>query len=336
MKTKWVALVRGNRWVAAKVRVVRRNVSLKILALSEYDQNEEESPVSNVLQLRTWLKKEKIPLKKLQLTLSCPGVITRMITLPLLPAKDLDKLLTEQAAQYFTVNIDDYLVDYRIVEKIEEEGQKRLKVLVTALPKSQWEPLWNMWQEIGLEPKVVDLASDCLARLYSRLNSRNLKKEAGEQPKDMAIVDLNSDGVEFLLLEHGVFFLYSDMEADLTGLPDNPVNQVDQAQQTQQAQQAQQVQLEFAERFNPVLRTLAEFLSFFAMRHFGKNVDEIYLTGEMASLPSLPELFESELEIPTCPGFVDDWKPSYSKNVDHPDKSWVKYGSLYGLAIRED
>lgn len=329
-KTKWVAWVRGNRWVIAKVKVAQRNVSLKILALSEYEQDKEESPVSKVLQLRTWLEKGKVPLKKLELTLSCPGVITRMITLPLLSAKDLEKLLTEQVSQYFTVNIEDYLVDYRIVEPIEEEGQKRLKVLVTALPKYHWEPIWTMWQEVGLEPKVVDLASDCLARLYARLSRKNLKKNAGEHPKDLAIVDINSDGVEFLLLEHGVFFLYSDLEADLVELP---LNQEETPQDTEQAEQAH---LELAQTFSPVLRTLAEFLSFFAMRHFGKNVDEIYLSGELAPLPYLTELFETELGIPTHSGFIDDWKPDYGRKVTIAENDGVKYGSLYGLALRED
>ncbi|HVJ48876.1 type IV pilus biogenesis protein PilM [Desulfitobacterium sp.] len=329
-KKKWVAFVRGNRWVIAKVKVAQRKTTLNILALSEYEQEEAESPVSKILKLRTWLKKKKVPLKKLEFTLSCPGVITRMITLPVLSDKDLEKLLTEQVAQYFTVNIEDYLVDYRIVEQIEDEGQKRLKVLVTALPKYHWEPMWTMWQEVGLEPKVVDLASDCLARLYARLSRRTLKKNSGEQPKDLAIVDINSDGVEFLLLEHGVFFLYSDLAADLAELPQYL------EETPQDPEQAERVQLELAQTFSPVFRTLAEFLSFFAMRHFGKNVDEIYLTGELAPLPYLAELFETELEIPTHLGFIDEWKPSYGRKVKFSENGWVKYGSLYGLALRED
>lgn len=334
MKKKWVAFVRGNRWVVAKIKVAQRKPALNILSLNEYVEGA-ESPVSKVLQLRTWLKKKKVPLKKLEFTLSCQGVITRMITLPLLSAKDLEKLLTEQVAQYFTVNIEDYLVDYRVVEQVEEEGQKRLKVLVTALPKYHWEPMWSMWQEVGLEPKVVDLASDCLARLYGRLSRQTLKKDSGELPKDLAIVDINSDGVEFLLLEHGVFFLYSDLETDMADLPPKQEENPD-LETLQDSEQAERVHLELAQTFSSVLRTLAEFLSFFAMRHFGKNVDEIYLTGELAPLSYLAELFETELGIPTHLGFIDEWKPSHSSGVKLAENDWVKYGSLYGLALRED
>lgn len=343
-KTKWLAFTRGNRWVIAKVKVAQRNAALKILVLSEYEQDKEEPPVSKALQLRGWLKKKKVPLKKLDLAISCPGVITRMITLPMLSAKDLDSLLTEQVSQYFTVNIEDYLVDYRIVERLEEEGQKRLKVLVTALPKSQWEPMWKMWEEVGLEPKVVDLSSDCLARLYSRLNRKTSMKNAEVPLKDLAIVDINSDGVQFLLLEHGVFFLYSDLEAELTELSKiegetkilQDSEQTVQTVQTVQTAQAEQAQLQLSQAFGPILRTLAEFLSFFAMRHFGKNVDGVYLTGELALLPNLVKLFETELGIPTHVGFIDNWKPSFGRKVKGVEGDGIKYGSLYGLALRED
>lgn len=329
-KEKWIALVRGNRWVIAKVKVSQRKTALDILTLSEYEQEKPETPATQALQIKTWLKTKKVPFKKLDLVLSCPGVITRMITLPVIPAKDLDKLLTEQVAQYFTVNIEDYLVDYRIVEQIEEEGQKRQKVLLTALPKSHWEPMWSMWQEIGLEPKVVDLTADCLARLYSRLSRRTLKKEPGEQPKDLAIVDINSDGVEFLLLEHGVFFLYSDLEAPLSELSQNLEENFLDPEQAEEARQ------ELARIFSSVLRTLAEFLSFFAMRHYGKTVDEIYLTGELANSPYLIELFEKELGLPTYSGFLKGWKPSFSREAQQAEKDGARYGSLYGLALRED
>jgi type IV pilus assembly protein PilM len=197
--------------------------------------------------------------------------------------------------------------------------------------------MWTLWKETGLEPKVVDLSSDCLARLYARLNKQTLKANSGEHPKDLAIVDINSDGVEFLLLEHGVFFVYSDFETELTEI--SQYEEIATSQDLGQAEHtdlAKQAQLQLPETFSPVLRTLAEFLSFFAMRHFGKNVDEIYLTGELAPLPYLAELFERELGISTRAGFLNDWKPSYGRKVGIPENDGIKYGSLYGLAMRED
>ncbi|MCO5387022.1 MAG: hypothetical protein NHB14_15965 [Desulfosporosinus sp.] len=144
-----------------------------------------------------------------------------MITLPLMSTHDLDRLLTEQVDQYFTLNILDYVVDYRVLEHFKEDGEMRLRVLLAALPKYQWKKLWSEWEEIGFRPKVVDLAADGLARLYSQLTLKG-KNQANTAelgtPLDLAIVDLSAERVEFILLEQGVFFLFSDLEVSLNEL----------------------------------------------------------------------------------------------------------------------
>ena len=166
---QWLAVVRGNHWVVAKV--ARRKLKLDILRLSEFrfepelESNSESVdgqehfegnvPVQKASfqgeqrlsggkkldLLKAWLHKNRVPLKKLRLAVSCPGVITRMITLPLMSYQDLDKLLTEQVEQYFTLNILDYVVDYRVLERLVEDGELRQRVLLVALPKYQWETL---------------------------------------------------------------------------------------------------------------------------------------------------------------------------------------------------
>jgi type IV pilus assembly protein PilM len=301
-QAKWLAVIQDNHWLVAKVKKHKQN--LKIIRISEF--NEEMD-----LSLRQWLLKEKVPLKHLNIAFSCPGVITRMITLPLLSRKDLDELLTEQVDQYFTLNIKDYIVDYRIVGIFEEDGRKRQQILLAALPRYQWELLWNILQEAGVKPKAVDLAADCLSRLYGKGQSLTIE--------DMAIINLDRERIEFVLLEKGLFFLYADTQLSLEELRQMPVGMQ-----------------EVESNIMPVLRTLEEFMNFFAVRHFGKQIDHIYLTGEYADLPNLQDIFQVNLEIETSIGFPGGWQAGFGKQVQEYSKNWMKYGSLYGLALRED
>lgn len=374
---QWLAVVRGNHWVVAKV--ARRKLELDILHLSEFhvepesefeSQDGQEQPEENVLVekesfqgekrlsggkkaklLKTWLLINRVPLNKLRLAVSCPGVITRMITLPLISARDLDKLLTEQVEQYFTLNISDYVVDYRLLERLEEDGEMRQRVLLAALPKYQWEMLWSEWEEIGFKPKVVDLAADGLARLYSKLALNTSKKMSPpdlEAPLDLAIVELSADRVEFILLEHGVFFLYSDVEVSLEvldqvvialngtakGLENGQPEDVEDADlQTVRLQAWAKTEVETT--LGNVLQSLSEFFGFFAARHFGKSIDRVYLTGDYSDLPFIQAIFQSNLEVYTQVGFPNAWRPRFSKTVETLQKNGMKYGSLYGLAMRE-
>ena len=370
---QWLAVVRGNHWVVAKV--ARRNLKLDILRLSEFhgqsvfelpnEQNlsseseltvEESSQEEKSLAggkkadvLKTWLHKNHVPINKLRLAVSCPGVITRMVTLPLISNHDLDKLLTEQVEQYFTLNISDYVVDYRLLDRLVEDGELRQRVLLAALPKYHWEALWSEWEEIGFKPKVVDLAADGLARLYSKLSLNDLMKTKveSEASLDLAIIDLNADRVEVILLEHGVFFLYSDIEVSLEvldqvkkdvsasseGIGDGQLEETDLDLQTAKLHAWAKTEVEMTLR--NVLQSLSEFFGFFAARHFGKSIDRIYITGDYSDLPFLEEIFQSNLEIFTQVGFPNAWRPRFSRSVKTYQKNGMKYGSLYGLAMRE-
>lgn len=431
-KRKWVAVVRDDNWVVAKVARAKNNV--KVLKLKTYQAKRASSPGTDMTlntppvnfdieaveggararadfpvenDLASWLRQEKIPLHELHLALSCPGVITRMITLPVLKAKELDKLLTEQVDQYFTLNIEDYIVDYRILERVKEDGQERQRILLAALPRFQWERLWSEWEKIGLKPRSVDLVADSLARLYGVLGkpssvhgqkavngvirgatssdtsvtaaAGNLAedKEAGDPvSEDVAIIDLSSGRVEFVLLEHGILFLYSDLELHLEEFADFMISPkadagiesakelttdtsaesgIDQeleptgesAAGTSETESAfgfsesktatrEWVRSEIEMALLPIFRTMADFLNFFAARHFGKPVDRVYLTGEYANWSFVPELFESNLDVPVQAGFPQSWRPRFGRRARSLQKDWMKYGSLYGLALRED
>lgn len=374
---QWLAVVRGNHWVVAKV--ARRKFNLDILRLSEFRvEPESESEAEdgqeqhgenvlvqkeslqaekrlnggkNTASLKEWLHKNRVPIKKLRIAVSCPGVITRMITLPLMSLQDLDKLLTLHVDQYFTLNISDYVVDYRVLERLIEDGEMRQRVLLAALPKYQWETLWSEWENIGFKPEVVDLAADGLARLYSQLTlkGKNQKNTAElEAPLDLAIVELSADRVEFILLEHGVFFLYSDLEVTLDELDQvaTAVNGTTQELGHGQREEVEDSDLQTARlhawaktevetTLGNVLQSLSEFFGFFAARHFGKSIDRIYLTGDYSDLPFIQEIFESNLEVFTQVGFPNAWRPRFSRRIRTLQKNGMKYGSLYGLALRE-
>ncbi|GAB6155364.1 pilus assembly protein PilM [Desulfosporosinus burensis] len=376
---QWLAVVRGNHWVVAKV--ARRKYNLDILRLSEFrvesesefefeSEDGQEQLGENVLAqkesfqeekrsnggkntalLKEWLDKNRVPVKKLRIAVSCPGVITRMITLPLMSAQDLDKLLTLHVDQYFTLNISDYVVDYRVLERLIEDGEMRQRVLLAALPKYQWETLWSEWENIGFKPKVVDLAADGLARLYSQLTlkGKNKKNTAElETPLDLAIVELSADRVEFILMEHGVFFLYSDLEVSLKGLDQvkialnvtsresgDGLSEDTQDSDLQTMRLHEWAKAEIESTLGNVLQSVSEFFGFFAARHFGKSIDRIYLTGDYSDLPFIQEIFESNLEVFTQVGFPNAWRPRFSRRITTLQKNGMKYGSLYGLALRE-
>jgi len=229
MKNQWLAVIRDHDLSVARV-AAGRNKEMKVMFLSDFKSAGTESktgevPIQDFAGIKNWLQKNHVPLKKLKLAVSSLGLITRIIALPQMTNDDLEMLITDHIDQYFTLNVQNYIIDYRILNKYWENERPMINVLLAAFPRERMEVIWSLCQYLGFEPMVVDLTADCLARLYSNLTekvqkTRSPDSQPGAFPGDIAIVSLHADKVEFVLLANGTFFLYSDMELDLQAVSD--------------------------------------------------------------------------------------------------------------------
>lgn len=223
MKRHWLAVLTDQDLTVARV-AVGNNKEMKIKQLSEYKFRETEGAKKGQISdeefaaLKNWLQRQRIPLKKLKLALSSYGLITRVIALPQMSGEDLEKIVANHIDQYFTLNVENYIIDYRILRRYRDNGKLMMDVLLAAFPKDRMANVWSLCQYLGFEPTIIDLTADCLARLYSSLesNGQPVRAKTGSEPVpspgDLAIVSLQADKIEFVLLENGLFFLYSDQE----------------------------------------------------------------------------------------------------------------------------
>lgn len=514
MKKHWLAIVGDQDLSVARIAVGKNKDKneMKLLYHAQFPGGTEALEAAKV---KAWLKGQKVPVKKLKLAVSSRGLMTRVISLPYMSGEELESLIMNNTDRYLALDIDNYIVDYRILKKYRSYDQVMADVLIVALPKERMDAVWTLCEDLGFEPRVIDLTADCLARIYSRFmpTVRITRSPEGTDnanvPGDMAIVCLYRDKAEFVLLENNIFFLYADMDVDIADIarrfaegqkrmqelqketeqlrsgvlaaagsefkeqselleqlaelenlyangndgtsfshvfsaeastdlnhgselfhlfPDLDANQSDDlessvyghvpdevyehasvpvagtdrsketfvledlfvpydqlktelpiAQSHQELQfsqhesglntevacmadrpQSQNVFNLFdlnlteglhaagdlnkiedprevlANDLEPVLAILFELLGSFAMRHYGRSVSAVYLTGDYAGIPHLEEIFETNLGINTRVGFPDNWKPQCDKRDESFHESWKQYGCLYGLALRED
>lgn len=380
MKKQWLVVFGDRSITIARIAKTKRK-KLKILFLSEHnltgDPDSEEFYRQNYAGIKEWLKEQKVPLKKLKLALASRGLITRVIPFPDLDGQDLEKLVSYYCDQYSTLNIQDYIIDYRILNRFQKNGKAMLNVLLAAFPRARMLRIRTLCHNLGFRPKIVDLTADCLARFYGHFfaGRKTLRKNQDEaDPSDLAIVSLNKGGVECVVLEKGSFFLFADMELDL----DSDVEEFDKTINASKKLESVQELLELAaarrtdktefeledlfvpelkveelplepgspneeqtakgkleQKLEPLLATLTELLSFFASNHYGEMIHKIYITGEFSN-PYIAEIFQDSLGIETVVGFPLEWKPHFARQTERLENKWAKYGSLYGLALRED
>jgi len=225
MKKHWLAVIGENELSIATI-AVGKSKEIEIHMHASYKEPGGKNigyavPAGyDVSGLKNWLQYQRIPLHKLKIAVSGQGLITTIITLPNMADQELEKFIAGDMDEYLERYTDHYIVDYRILKKYQENGVPMLKVLLAAFPAEKMKQVQSFCRDLGIEPKTVDLTADCLARIYSFLAERmpahapQGNTEQGQNSNDFAIVSLNPGLIEFVLLENGSFFLYTDLKVN--------------------------------------------------------------------------------------------------------------------------
>ena len=85
--------------------------------------------------LATKLKENKVSTKKVLFVLNSARIATREVEIPAVKDKQIKEMITMNASDYFPVDLEQYQIVHEVLDRIEVDGDKKIKVSVIAVPK---------------------------------------------------------------------------------------------------------------------------------------------------------------------------------------------------------
>ncbi len=149
------------------------------------------------------LKRENIKTKNVVFTLESAGTISREIVLPWTKSRELEQIIGFEAEQHLPVKLDKYILQYKIINKFEEEGVRKVTVLVVALPKLISEDYFNLGKNMGLIPYYLDTHSNAIHKLLSSKTVVNDSYSLVDQT--IAVIDLGHQFINVTVINRGQF-----------------------------------------------------------------------------------------------------------------------------------
>lgn len=221
---------------------------------------------SNVKLMKALLKQNKIRNIKADVVLSIDGIITRLIEIPFMRKSDVEKYIKNNLGEFFTVNIDEYYFDYKIID-IEKDEKKKLNLLLVVIPKIRISDITDFMKKCSIIPDKITIYPDAISNLYI-----DYKKES------IAIFDVNEDKVNVTILDKGKIFLYSSVNLE-SSLKDDI--------------------------FSELIDNMGYFLNFYSTRHFGNKIDHLNIIGPLCKDKELSYLVKEHFGIYPINGFGD-------------------------------
>lgn len=111
-------------------------------------------------------KESGVKTKKVVTSLSGDSVIIRYVKLPFMTPEELRAAIPREAEQYIPLNIDQVVLDFQILGEVQEDGQRKLDVLLVAAKVDVVDQHLLMLKSAGLTPMVIDIDAFALQNAY--------------------------------------------------------------------------------------------------------------------------------------------------------------------------
>jgi type IV pilus assembly protein PilM len=273
------------------------------------ENGEVRNPESVAQAIRDLWQRGGFKGKQVTMGVANQRVVVREVTVPALPAKELRQSLPFQVQDLIPIPVDDAVLDYDVLEELEQEGSPMLRLLIVAAQRDMLNQLVESAQRAKVDPVGVDLVPFALIRAVGEDDGLGLNEaEAGGE----AIVDIGADVTNICVHERGVARFVRILPSagrDVTsavatqlGISDDDAESLKRNQPVEGIQQTPEGETILRNRISGLVEEIRSSLDFYRAQTPGAEVTRVLITGGGSKMPGLQELLRERVGTTVEPG----------------------------------
>jgi type IV pilus assembly protein PilM len=155
--------------------------------------------------IRKLFKEHNIKSKDVVTSLPGDDAIVRYVKLPFMSDEELKNVISYEAEQYIPLAIDQVVLDFDRLGEIDEDGQKKIEVLLVAAKEEIVDRHLELIRRVGLNPAVIDVDSFALSNAFIR-NYSNVEGET------VSLIHVGAKLTTINIVEEGISHLTRDVQ----------------------------------------------------------------------------------------------------------------------------
>lgn len=131
--------------------------------------------------IKNELKNRRIDSKNIVFVLSAiPNMLVREIDIPKVSTKNTYEIVKQEALKYFPINLENYVIDYKLIKIFQDKNIKKQKLICIAIPKFLIEKLVKIadYGDLKLEKIDVEVNALCKYLNHYQLIKNDISKTA--------------------------------------------------------------------------------------------------------------------------------------------------------------
>ncbi|MEN8906966.1 MAG: type IV pilus assembly protein PilM [Clostridiales bacterium] len=279
-----------------------------------------------IKEIKKVIQEHSLSAKEAKIVISGTNIITRIIMIDRVPTEDIDKAVWTEINTYLPINLNEHMVDYKVLGVINDSGKEKIKVFVTAVAKRIINSYLEILKSLNLKPIAVDIPANSVAKFFQKdiihkeTDSIMKKKKFSKLSSNTyAVIDLGSETSIVNILSNKVpefnrVVLLGSSNIDATILRDLNLesHQLDQAERYKKmygmvrnkdlnnllewdCSEAAKVVV------NEIIKHMKMCFDFYIQRCAGEQISRMYLVGGGSQLKGLKDYLEDVFEMPVYP-----------------------------------
>ncbi len=221
-------------------------------------------------------------------------IATKDVVIPNVKPKQIAGIINANATEYFPVNIEEHIIQYSILAKIEEEGVPKLKLRVMAAPSEMIEVYYDLAANLGLHIKSIDYVGNSSSQIMSKAVT----------PQVSVVIQIENDATIVNIFDNNTLQMQR-MVPYGKSLVVNSVMSKMKLKYDDAMKAAQDMQLlhttfdgdELTENLRYLVGNINRIMDFYQSRNQNRPIEKAYIVGNAVTVQGLVQLLSNELRL---------------------------------------
>lgn len=301
--------------------------------------------------MRGAMKHFRVKTKKVVFTISSGRIVNREVTLPFVKENKIAGMLVANSKEYFPVDIKDYQLLHRIIDKVDTKEEKYYRLSVLAVPNELVKSYERLARECNLSIVGLDYVGNSIGQFMNRAteDDSTVMIKVDEETSMITIlkngqIDLQrniaygiEDAVETMIGTNvfGENLTYADALQIMrrkTCIRRHLDVEADYTEEEDTDQAITNARVEITESLRMMIGNIGRVLDYYISRNVDADIKYIKLIGLGADCSGLSKLMTNELGIKVT-AFQDYAGVAFDKGLDDTGFKIAEYVSCIGAAI---
>ena len=151
-------------------------------------------------KLKSFLKENNIKVKYGTCTTNSSLIINREVIIPKVEEDELETVVRYEIQQYLPINLDDYIIQVKIINEIFSDEGIKLNIRAIAYPNKLAIKYYNLLKEIDLKPHVLDVNYNSVNKFINYIGFIDL---AYKKQNVICMIDLGYGSINVNIYKNG-------------------------------------------------------------------------------------------------------------------------------------